>query len=235
VSETPDVASSTDGYAARFTGPAGEYLLAVQTEAIRKLSKDARGGTVLDVGGGHAQLAGLFLERGCGVTILGSDQSCFVRPTRYFDNVVKCVEGDLLDPPFPDRSFDLVVAIRMLAHLSAARRFVQGLCRVARRAVIVDYPDLRSFNALVPVLYGAKEKIEGNTRTYRSYRRRELLEWFRAEGFGNPRSVGQFFWPMVLHRKLGRPSLSRGLERLPRALLLDRLFGSPVLLRVDRQ
>ena len=74
--ETPDLESSTDEYAQRFAGPVGDYFLEVQTEAVRKLMPSPVGCSVLDVGGGHAQLAGPLVEAGYDVTILASDESC---------------------------------------------------------------------------------------------------------------------------------------------------------------
>jgi len=201
---------------------------------MARLSAPWVGKEVLDVGGGHAQLTGLFLGAGCRVTVLGSDASCFGRVRRRFGNQPHCVEGDLLDPPFGDRCFDLVVSIRMLAHLDDAERFVRGLCRVAREAVIVDYPERCSMNAMVPWLFGAKEKLERNTRSFRLYRGRDLIRWFAAQEFREPRRIRQFFWPMVLHRALGRPPVSRALEAIPRGTGLTGLLGSPVLLRVTR-
>jgi SAM-dependent methyltransferase len=232
--EAPDVASSTDEYASRFAGPAGEYLLEIQNRAVMRLAHEWRGASVLDVGGGHAQLCGVFLEADCAVTVLGSQSRCFTRLQRYFGDRVTCVAADLLDPPFADRAFELVVAVRMLAHVDDPARFIAGLCRVARNAVIVDYPEVRSVNALMPVFYGLKHRLEGNTRPYRTYHRRELLHLFAGNGFRKAIAAGQFFWPLFLHRKLGNSTLSRMLEALPHALTLNQLFGSPVVLCMMR-
>jgi len=234
IKECPDIASSTEEYARRFEGPAGEYLLEVQNEAVLRLSKPWLGGNVLDVGGGHAQLCRPLLGAGCQVTVLGSEASCLQRPRQIAGEGISCVIGDLLDPPFPDRSFDLVIAIRMLAHIRNTSRFIRELCRVAHRAVIVDYPEVRSINAITPALYNLKKKLEGDTRMYRTYRGRELTALFAENGFGRPKALSQFFWPMVLHRKIGRPAASKILEALPRSLGLTPWFGSPVLLRTTR-
>ncbi len=102
--ETPDIASSTDDYARRFAGSAGAYLLAVQNRAILDLLTPRSGGTVLDVGGGHAQLCGPLLDAGYTVTVLGSDESCFGRVHRLYGGQVRCVKGDLLAPPFPEQT-----------------------------------------------------------------------------------------------------------------------------------
>jgi SAM-dependent methyltransferase len=234
VSESPDIASSTDEYATRFNGPAGQYLLDVQNRAVMRLARPWLRGSVLDVGGGHAQLCRPLLDAGCDVTVLGSQTSCLERPRLLAGERVSCVVGDLLDPPFPDCAFDVVIAIRMLAHIGDTERFIRGLCRVARHAVIVDYPEIRSVNALTPTLYALKKKLERNTRTYRMYHQRDLERMFASQGFGAPRTIAQFFWPMVLHRKLSSPFLSRALEAPPHLLQLSRWFGSPVILRLKR-
>ena len=234
VSESPDVASSTDEYATRFNGPAGEYLLDVQNRAVMRLARPWIQGSVLDVGGGHAQLCRPLLDAGCDVTVLGSEASCLERPRRIAGERVSCVVGDLLDPPFLDCAFDVVIAIRMLAHIGDTERFIRGLCRIARHAVIVDYPEIRSINALTPTLYGLKKKLEGNTRTYRMYHRRDLVRIFASHDFGAQKAIAQFFWPMVLHRKLSSPFLSRALEAPPHLLQLSRWLGSPVILRLNR-
>lgn len=233
--ETPDIDSSTDDYATRFSGPTGAYLLNVQNEMISRMLSPWRGGRILDVGGGHAQLCGPLLNMGYSVTVLGSDQSCFERVRKLFGNRVECVEGDLLDPPFGPQTFDAIVSIRMLAHLTDTDRFISGLCRIARNAVVVDYPDKRSVNAITPLLFNLKKNIEGNTRTYRLFRGNELKTVFAANGFKRTSASGQFFWPMVLHRKLNTPGFSRMLESLPRFLGLTRYFGSPVCLGVVRK
>ena len=71
--ETPDVETASDGYARRFAGAAGRYLLAAQDAAVRTVLHDWRGGSVLDVGGGHAQLTPLLRERARDVLVFGSD------------------------------------------------------------------------------------------------------------------------------------------------------------------
>jgi len=232
--EAPDVESSTDEYASRFAGKAGEYLLDVQNHAVMQLAQTGSGGRALDVGGGHAQLCGPLLQAGYTVTVVGSAVSCFYRVRRDFGSCVTCVGGHLLELPFQDRSFDLVVAIRMLAHISDTQRFIAALCRVARRAVIVDYPDAWSINAVTPLLYAAKKRVEGNTRKYRLYRRGDIIHLFEKQGFAEPQAIGQFFWPMVLHRMVAQPALSNALETIPKAFGLNRVFSSPMILRMVR-
>src|SRR5690606_9088505 len=72
--------------------------------------------------------------------------------------------GDLCDPPFADRSFDVVVALRMMPHVDDWRRLLGGMCRVARWGVLADYPTPASVNALAPALFRVKKGVEGDTR-----------------------------------------------------------------------
>ncbi|MEA2693933.1 MAG: hypothetical protein QOJ16_3320 [Acidobacteriota bacterium] len=233
--ETADVETSSDGYARRFAGAVGEHFLAVQARATLDLLAPWPGGTVLDVGGGHAQLAAPLALRGFRVTVAGSSEDCRARldrllPAEAFDFRAT----DLLALPFPDRSFDAVLAFRLLPHAERWRELLAEMCRVARHAVIVDYPDLRSFNLLTGALFGAKKRVEGNTRPYRCFTRREVTAELARHGFGRPVLRPQFFVPMVVHRAVGKAGFSRAVEGVSGALGLTRAFGSPIILRAER-
>jgi SAM-dependent methyltransferase len=231
----PDVETASEGYARRFAGEVGRYFLEVQAETVLELISPWPEARVLEVGGGHAQLAGPLVERGFRVTVTGSEEACRERldrtlPPGSFDFQV-CEAAGL---PFPDRSFDVVVAVRLLTHLEGWREALAEMCRVAANAVIVDYPDTRSFNRLYGALFSWKKAVEGNTRTFRCFSPREVVDECTRHGFGRPVVRRQFFVPMVVHRAIGRAGLSRALEGVSGALGLTRAFGSPVLLRVER-
>jgi hypothetical protein len=108
------------------------------------------------------------------------------------------------------------------------------MCRVARRAVVVDYAEMVSFNLVAEKLYGAKLAVERNTRPFQCFYGKDLRAAFSGLGFPAFGARPQFFWPMALHRGLGRAGLSQGLEGVSRALGLTRLLGSPVILRASR-
>lgn len=234
--ETPDLETSSAEYAARFAGPAGEYLLATQTRAIAAAIAGLSPGTALDVGGGHGQLVDPLTARGWRVTVHGTDAACATN-LRSLHGKENCrfLLGDLAAFPVPDRSFDLVIAVRLLSHLQAWPALIGEMCRIARRAVVVDYPSTVGLNALTPLLFAVKKSVEGNTRTYASFSRSELSREFVKHGFRANRTVKQFFLPMVMHR-MGRGTvLLRGAESICRVVGLTALAGSPVILRCDRQ
>ena len=106
---------------------------------------------VLDVGAGRGDL-GMALVRearreGRAIEVVALDRDpviagLAVRACAAYPEI-RVVEGDALDPPFADRSFDLVVANLFLHHfdLDAAVDVVSRLRRLATQAVLIN--DLR--------------------------------------------------------------------------------------------
>ena len=193
-----------------------------------RLLDNATGGRILEVGGGHAQLASLLYARSSLLVEQGSDAACATR-LRALGETIPFVHSDLERLPFADRSFDLVVAIRLLAHVPRAEVLLAECARVTRAGIIIDFPSRRSFNALTGLLFGWKRGVEPDTRPYRLYRPGHLVGMLEPLGFRLAGAFPQFFWPMVLHRLIGRAGLSRVLEWPPRRLGLARLLGSPWL------
>jgi len=233
--ETPDIETSSAGYAQRFAGKAGKYLLQVQSSAVVRTIEDLTPGTVLDVGGGHGQLVEPLARLGWRVTVHGTDAQCG-QNLRELHGQRDCefVQSDLFALPFPDKSFDLVIAVRLISHVEDWPRLVAEMCRVARQAVVIDYPAKSGLNALTPLLFGLKKSLEGNTRTYTSFSPAELNREFGRHHFVRKREVKQFFLPMVVHRVSKAAAPFRAAEALFRGVGLTALAGSPAILRMDR-
>jgi SAM-dependent methyltransferase len=233
--EPPDIETSSEGYARRFAGPVGAWFLEVQARTTLELLRPWPGASVLDVGGGHGQVTGPLVEAGYDVTVLGSAESCRERVAKWVDDGrARFQVADLSATGLSDRAFDLVLSYRLLSHVPAWRELALELCRLARRAVLVDYPTLRSVNILSEALFGLKRGIERNTRPFLVFRDRELTEAFVAHGFRPTARRPQFLAPMALHRGLDLLPLTRGIEAVGSALGLTRAFGSPVILRLER-
>lgn len=233
-SENADVHASSDEYARRFGGAVGDWMLHVQERALtRMLPSHVR--TVLDIGGGHGQIALPLFNLGRSVTILGSSPVCAKRMQQQIENgsiSFKC--GNLVELPFEDRSFDGVVSFRLMSHCTAWKRLIAEMCRVADSTVIFDYPVWCSSNFLTPLFFSIKRRIEGNTRSYKIFTTRELKREFRTHGFRLVATRKQFLIPMGIHRALKSPRLSKALEGVARGLLLTRLFGSPIVIAFER-
>jgi ubiquinone/menaquinone biosynthesis C-methylase UbiE len=231
-SETPDIETSSDCYAARFSGEIGQWFLNIQERATLKMLEPYAGGTLLDVGGGHGQLTPALVREGYRVTVLGSDASCQNRIQDLLKTgSCKFVVGNAFSLPFADNAFDVVISYRFLAHIQQWQRLLSELNRVAAQATIVDYPTVKSFNSISPLLFKLKQSLEGNTRPYVSYDEAQLLQFLQSIEAKPDARYAQFFWPMVLHRILKLPQLSSALEMSARLVGLTSILGSPVILK----
>ena len=233
--ETPDIETSSDDYARRFAGPAGQYFLKIQEKALQSVLPGRPICSVLDVGGGHGQLVPIFLNRDWALTIFGSDESTHRRVREAFpDASITYVTGDVLKLPYEDNSFDIVVAVRLISHIEAWEMILKEFCRVARYSIIIDYPSWISLNALTPVFFSMKRSLEGNTRTYKSFFRWNLSRILRQHDFKVACTWNQFVLPMFLHRALHGARWLQVAESALRGLGLTALIGSPAVMRADR-
>ena len=207
-------------------------MLGVQESIVLSWIRDAAPAAVLDVGGGHGQLAVPLARAGIKVTVLGSDPVCAKRIEKEVQaGKIKFETGNVIALPFPDKSFDVVISVRLLPHCERWPELVKEMCRVARKSVIVDYP---VESKLSSILFSAKKKLEGNTRTWLSFPHAVVQAEFEKNGFRLKRRTGQFFLPMVLHRTLKCRTTSAFLEGICRGLGLTRRWGSPVLAEMEQ-
>jgi SAM-dependent methyltransferase len=227
----PDVETASEAYARRFAGPVGEWLLAVQTAALRELLAPFPAAAVLDVGGGHAQVAVPLVADGHRVTVTGSDGTCRDRLDRLLPAGGFSFARSALHPlPFPDRGFDVVIALRLLTHVAPWEALLTELCRVSRAAVIVDYPPRGGLHRLAGPLFAWKRAVERDTRPYRRFAGDEIRAALRRAGWEQADERRELLLPLAFHRLLRRASLSRVLEAAGRRLGLTRRWGAPVLL-----
>ena len=232
--ESPDLESSTEAYASRFAGSIGKYFLDIQLGIVQQMLPNPSGCRILDIGGGHGQLTPPLLHAGYDMTVLGSDDSCIERlnqSTISTNKDYEFVTGNLLDLPFKENSFDFVLAFRLLPHLKNWPRFIDEICRVAKQSVVLDYPDLRSVNWFAERMFSWKKKVEKNTRPYRCFHKREVINAFQNNQFRSFQSLGQFVLPMALHRLLKNEWMSKLVESFARSVGLTGWFGSPVILK----
>jgi 2-polyprenyl-3-methyl-5-hydroxy-6-metoxy-1,4-benzoquinol methylase len=234
--ETADVETSSEDYSTRFSGEVGTWFLKLQEQATLRLLASHPQATVLDVGGGHGQITGPLVANGYKVTVLGSSESCSQR-IQKFVRLGLCTfqVGSVIDLPYPDEAFDVVISYRLLPHVTRWQQFLEELTRVAREVVIIDFPTVRSVNSIAPLLFNYKKRIERNTRPFTCFRESDLLRVFHSLGFRREERHGEFFFPMVMHRMLRNASLSSALEKGSRLLGLNALLGSPVILKMKRK
>jgi SAM-dependent methyltransferase len=144
------------------------------------------------------------------------------------------VTSSLLALPFPDRTFDLVIGIRLLDHVEPWEALLAEMARVCRRYMLVEYPPIKSANALAPLLFAVKRFVEPDTRHFACFSMRQLAPVIRDLGFTDMTQYNQFLMPIVLHRALRRPDLSQRVEAWGHRLGLTRALGGPALLLAQR-
>lgn len=234
--ETADIVSSSDEYAKRFAGKTGQWMLEVQERITLAMIKKDQVRSILDVGGGHGQLAIPLCNAGYDVTVLSSAEECKKRISGIVDSG-KCrfMTGNVIALPFPDKSFDVAISFRMVTHCQQWPVLIKELCRVAEKFVIVDYPTSQSVNVIAPGLFNLKKKVELNTRRWSLFKHAEISREFEKNKFQVKDRTGQFFLPMALHRIMKCKKISESLEAACRACGLSGKWGSPVILRADRR
>lgn len=232
----PDIETSSENYARRFQGETGEWFLEVQEKAVLRLLAGQESASVLDVGGGHGQLTGPLIKQGYKVTVMGSDSSCRNRIEPYLKaRQCEFKEGNVLNLPFEDKSFDVVISFRLIAHIEDWPQLVSEISRVAKKAVVLDYPAWRSLNFLSPLFFKFKKEIEKNTRPFYSFFEGSLTKVFGECGFERSDRFGEFFLPMALYRAIKQPGFAKAAETFFRRIGLTYCFGSPVILKMDRK
>lgn len=232
----PDRATCTREYASRFSGAIGEWFLEVQERMVLEMLDDvAPGSLVLDVGGGHGQLAPRLADEGFRVVVLGSAPECqrLIR-SRVRTGRIEFAVVPFHGLPFADGAADAVVSVRMLAHIRDWRAFVAEMCRVSAGPVVMDFPARRSVNMASSLLYSLKNRVEDDTtRPFRTIGRAEVERAVRKADFRLSRTAAQYLWPMALHRLLGRSDMAHLIEAPFRTLGITDRFGSPVLARAE--
>lgn len=230
-----DADTATADYATRFAGEVGRWMLDVQYRAVKRALAALPSGPVLDVGGAHAQVAVPLARTGRPVTVTGSSPDCetWLRD-RAGETPVAFVAAASLKLPFADRAFPVCLSLRLLTHSPDWRALIAELCRVAERAVILDYPSRHSLNRLAGRLFDWKLKVEKNTRPFHLFADGVVDQVFAGQGFRVTRRYRQFFWPMALHRMVRKRTVAQALEAPAAALGLTAHWGSPVVLLAER-
>ena len=235
--ENADLDTASDDYAGRFSGRVGAWFLQVQATIVLDLLRDLpAGASVLDVGGGHAQITPALIEAGFRVLVVGSHPDAGLRLKSWL-NGGRCrfEVADLQALPYGASAFDAAVCFRLLPHSISWTGLIRELCRVTRASVVVDYPSIRSINIISDRLFGLKKRIERNTRPFVLFHPPQVREAFEQNGLRVTAERPQFLIPMVVHRMAGLALLSRALEVPGRLTGLTRWFGSPVIVRADRR
>jgi 2-polyprenyl-3-methyl-5-hydroxy-6-metoxy-1,4-benzoquinol methylase len=233
----PDVESSSDEYALRFRGAVGKWQIERQNQLLLDLLAKWKNASVLDVGGGHGQYTDDLIAQGYQLTVVGSTPETVHRIRGQVDaGQCQFEMADLMQLPHGDQEFDCVVSVRLLAHVEDPEGYLAELCRVARHAVVIDFPPQRSFNMFNRLLFPLKHLLERkSTRPYTVFPEERVAAILAQNGFSVTGRRPQFCTPMVLHRVVRWVGLIRLVELACKKSGLTKRMGSPILLCAERQ
>jgi 2-polyprenyl-3-methyl-5-hydroxy-6-metoxy-1,4-benzoquinol methylase len=221
----------------RFGGPIGGLVASTQARVLANLIGTIHNRPILDVGTGTGRAA-LLLARGGG-QVTGVDASnemlAIARQRAAAEGLpVRFLTGDAHALEFLDRSFDVVLSLRVIMHTPQWRRCIAEFCRVANRLVIVDYPSAHSAAALESMARGVAHRLGVRTEPYRVFTDRAISDAFSRHGFRIRSVHRQFVLPIAFHKAIGSRRFTLASEEiLDRAGLLG-VFGSPVTLVAER-
>jgi SAM-dependent methyltransferase len=220
-----------------FGGPVGRLIVEMQEHVLLDFLGDPRPLTALDVGTGTGRAA--FAMTQGGVRVTGADASremLKVAGRRSAENglAVVFLPGDAHALPFADRSFDVVVSLRMLMHTPDWRRCLAEMCRVARRRLIFDYPPLISFAALQTASRKAAQLVGRRVEAYHVLRTGAVCSILHANGFEVVKMDRQFVLPIAFHKWIGSTRFTANSERVLAAMGLLRGLGSPVTILAEK-
>jgi SAM-dependent methyltransferase len=147
---------------------------------------------------------------------------------------IRFLVGDAQTLDFRDRTFDVVVSLRLVMHAPDWRACVAELCRVADRLVILDYPSRRSVARFQSTTRSILHSLGVRTEPYRVLSHRDVVEALDRSGF-RVRSVHrQFVLPIAFHKLMRSRRLTVAIEGLLDRAGLLKIFGSPVTLVAER-
>jgi len=229
------MAEAFDGM--RFSGPIGRLVAESQERVILDFLEPVRGLRVLDVGTGTGRGALVLASRGA--EVIGVDASAEMlavakRRAAAARLDITFVEGDAHRLAYEDRSFEIVMCLRVLMHTPDWRQSLAELCRVSRNRVVLDYPALVSAAALQSAARRMANMAGGHTEAYRVFADRAVRATLRTHGFEIQRSNRQFVMPIALHKRMGSAGFSRAVEGALRKTGLNWLLGSPVTVLAER-
>jgi 2-polyprenyl-3-methyl-5-hydroxy-6-metoxy-1,4-benzoquinol methylase len=221
----------------RFGGPIGELVASTQATVLTRFIGPLANRTLLDVGTGTGRAALLMARAGARVTgVDASDEMLAVARQRAAAEgaAMTFQTGDAHALDFPNRSFEVVISLRVIMHTPRWADCVAELCRVADQLVILDYPSSRSTALFQSQARRLLAAVGRRTEPYRVFSYRQIDDALRRSGF-RVRSVHrQFVLPIALHKAVGSRRLTVTIEGWLERLGLLRLFGSPVTVVAER-
>jgi 2-polyprenyl-3-methyl-5-hydroxy-6-metoxy-1,4-benzoquinol methylase len=221
----------------RFGGPIGDLIATSQATVLAGFIGVIHNRTILDVGTGTGRAALLMARAGARVTgVDASEEMLAIARQRAAAEgaAIQFRTGDAHALDFADRSFDVVISLRVIMHTPRWADCVAELCRVADQLVILDYPSSRSTALVQSRVRRILAAIGRPTEPYRVFSLRQIDDALKRSGFQIRSIHRQFVLPIALHKMVGSKRFTVATEGWLERLGVLRVLGSPVTVVAER-
>jgi SAM-dependent methyltransferase len=219
----------------RFGSPIGEFIKETQERIVFSTLPDVSGWRVIDVGAGTGRFSIAFSERGAEVTACdASEEMLKVLQSKVSGGRVQVKTIDAQNLTFPDKHFDCAASFRMLMHVIDWQKALSEICRVSSDWIVFDFPADRGFLKLTPLFHLLRKPFARDLQPYKVLSLPEIKNVLHSKNFTIVSRNDGYFLPIVVHRILRSPSLSRAVENIFSRLSLTKIFGSPVTIFARR-
>ena len=137
-SEAIQRGNSYDKYAS--TNPIEQRMMRGFMSALDGMLEELRPRRVLEIGVGEGHVMRRVRERFPGVPLVGVDLPDAALSDQWQEAGLPCLFGDATRLPFPDRAFDLVLAIEVLEHVPGPGAALDELARVCSGTLVASVP-----------------------------------------------------------------------------------------------
>ncbi len=191
------IGNTYDKYASR--NPVARYLMSGFMRDLDAVLPAGPVASILEIGMGEGEIATHARERYPDARIIGLDLPDADLAGQWAQRRLTGVFGDAGTPPFPDNTFDLVLAIEVLEHVENPAKVLEQLARVASGAVVLSVPREPIWRAL-NLVRGAYVREWGNTPGHVQHWSRHAFARLVGEQFDVSAVKSPLPWTLVTAR-----------------------------------
>jgi len=117
---------------------------------LKSLLKEYNKPALLDIGAGHGYLTKKLYDEGYDI------HACDLFPEHFYFEKVNCKKVDLTHPlPYDDKSFDIVIAVEVMEHISVHEHFFSEAYRILKNGgtLIFSTPNILSLKSRFRFLF----------------------------------------------------------------------------------
>lgn len=193
-------ASNTDfGEKYRNKNPLAQYLINNFYRTLEKLIKGTSPASILEVGCGEGYSTNRIINMlGSPVNYVAVDiEPHLLSETQKRNPKIDVQCASILELPYADKSFDLVICLEVLEHLDAPASGLRELCRVSKNHLLLSVPH-EPFFRIAQMLRGKNLNRLGNDEDHKQNWSRRTFKAFLKGQVNIAEHLQPFPWQQIL-------------------------------------